>query len=308
MTRRLLALLLTLLVAAAACGSDSDSSSSDAAETTTTGPSSSVAPSTSGSPTTTDEPSPTSTSAPDDASAPTTTEAADGSADETLRIVLTNDDGVEAPGIDALAAGLATLDGVEITIVAPAEERSGSGGSVTDGPVEATDASTASGLAATAVDGFPADAVVWALANLDPAPHVVVSGSNSGQNFGPLQALSGTVGAARQGAQLGVPAVAVSQGVADTIVFDDSVAAAVTWIDDHRDQYLAGEVTLFSINSPTCPDGVQGVVEVPWGPEWNDRGGDVVCDSDLEELTDDIDAFLNGWTAISELPIENPEA
>ncbi|MDH3705478.1 MAG: 5'/3'-nucleotidase SurE [Acidimicrobiia bacterium] len=298
MTRRLLALLCVLMLAAASCGSDSETSTADdatdEAATSTSEPDSGS--------TTTAAPA-TSTEAPAPTEAPTTTVAA-----ETLRIVVANDDGVGAPGIDALAVRLGTLENVEVVIVAPAEERSGSGGQVTGGPVDTTDATTASGLEATAVDGFPADAVVWALDNIEPPPHVVVSGSNSVQNIGPLQAVSGTVGAARQAAQLGVPGVAVSQGLADPVDYAASVDAAVEWIETHRDEYLAGEVTLFSINAPTCPEGTQGVIEVPWGPEWNDRDGEVDCDSDLEVLTDDIDAFLNGWTSISELPIENPEA
>ncbi|MEO1065644.1 MAG: 5'/3'-nucleotidase SurE, partial [Actinomycetota bacterium] len=91
-------------------------------------------------------------------------------------MLVTNDDGVDAPGIDALVTGLSGLDGVEIVVVAPAENQSGTAMNLTDGDVAAGSATTASGVAATAVDGFPADAVRWALANDGPFD-LVVSGS-----------------------------------------------------------------------------------------------------------------------------------
>ncbi|MBA3281693.1 MAG: survival protein SurE, partial [Acidimicrobiia bacterium] len=86
---------------------------------------------------------------------------------EPLRILVSNDDSYAAPGIDVLVEALLTLDAVEVTVVAPLEERSGSGAKVTDGEVAVTDVETAGGYPAKAVDGFPADAVRVAIEELD---------------------------------------------------------------------------------------------------------------------------------------------
>jgi 5'/3'-nucleotidase len=97
------------------------------------------------------------TSAPTTAAPPTTIEPET----EQLRVLVTNDDGVGAAGIDALVEALQTLE-LDITVVAPATEQSGQGGKVTDGPLTVTDTTTASGFPAKAVAGFPADTVIWA--------------------------------------------------------------------------------------------------------------------------------------------------
>jgi 5'-nucleotidase len=146
--------------------------------------------------------------------------------------------------------------------------------------------------------------VRWALANLDTDFDLVVSGANSGQNIGDFSALSGTVGAARYAAQQGIPAVAVSQGLVgegEEIVFDDSVAVLLDWLAANRDSLAPG---LTSINSPTCPDGVRGAVEVPLGVF---DGRDPIafdCASTLASPVDDVDAFANGFVAITALPVQ----
>ncbi|MCH7790235.1 MAG: hypothetical protein IH940_12480 [Acidobacteria bacterium] len=166
------------------------------------------------------------------------------------------------------------------------------------------ESATAGGYEAVAVDGFPADSIVWALANLDTDFDLVVSGSNSGQNIGPISLLSGTVGAARYAAQNGIPAVAVSQGAAEVEDFPASVGAAIDWILEHRDGYEAGEVTLISINAPSCPNGVRDVLEVALAEDLTDRDPFTVdCDSTAIDPVDDVDAFVTGFTAITELPI-----
>jgi 5'-nucleotidase len=202
-------------------------------------------------------------------------------------------------------AALAALPDVELTIVAPAENQSGTSMNLTEGELVAVDATTASGIEATAVAGFPADSVRRALENLDVEFDLVVSGSNSGQNIGDFSTLSGTVGAARYGAQQGVPALAVSQGLVaeGDIVFDDSVDAAIAWITDNRAAYETGTVTLTSINAPTCPGGARGVVQVPLGA-FEGRDPFVVdCASTLEAPVDDVEALVNGFTAITDLPV-----
>jgi 5'-nucleotidase len=296
------AVLVPILLVAVACGAsdeaDAPPTTRSGSNTTATaaGPSTTAAdPGSTTGPTTT---GPTTT-------VPTTTVPTTGAVVEPLQILVTNDDGIEAPGIDALVTGLATIDDVEITIVSPAENQSGTSMNLTDGELASAPAATASGVEAIAVTGFPADSVRWALENLDIDVDLVVSGSNSGQNIGDFSTLSGTVGAARYAAQQGIPAVAVSQGfvVEGDIVFADSVEAAVDWIVANRGDYEAGVVSLTSINAPTCPDGVRGVVEVPLGAFEGRNPGEVDCASTLEAPIDDVDAFTNGFTAITELPI-----
>jgi 5'-nucleotidase len=286
------ALVLALVLSGAACASDDSTGDASTAATVGQAP-----------PTIAEPPTTFATSSVPRTDVPETTEIAV----EPLRILVTNDDGVSAPGIDALVNALRQLPDVDVTVVAPAENQSGTSMSLSEGQLTSAPATTASGGDALAVAGFPADSVKWALANLDTDFDLVVSGSNSGQNIGDFSALSGTVGAARFAAQQGIPAVAVSQGfVADggEIVFDVSVAAAVEWIVANRGDYEAGTVSLTSINSPTCQDGGRGVALVPLGVF---DGRDALafdCASVAENPVDDVDAFANGFTAITDLPIQ----
>ena len=130
-----------------------------------------------------------------------------------LRILVTNDDGVGAEGIDVVVEALRTLPDVEITVVAPAENQSGTGDTLSDVAPPAEEAATLSGYPATAVSGTPGDSVRHALDVVFAGnpPDLIVSGSNEGQNVCPWAELSGTVGAARIGARAGVPAFAISQ-------------------------------------------------------------------------------------------------
>ncbi len=248
----------------------------------------------------------------DAASDPTTTtsstaDSGDGdTADpqEPITVLVTNDDGIAAPGIDALVTALDARDDVQVVVVAPAENQSGSGGKTTAGELQTSPATTASGYEATSVVGFPADSVIWALGEGEIEPDLVISGINSGQNIGPLVNLSGTVGAARQAAQLGVPSVAVSQGFGDPPDFPTTVEAILAWLDDNIDSVRDGSIgtdTVTNVNAPTCPTGeVQGVVEVPVA---GDTGADLnaVDCGGTADPTDDVTAFTNGWIAISAL-------
>jgi 5'-nucleotidase len=136
-----------------------------------------------------------------------------------MRILITNDDGVFAPGIAALARGLATaFDGHhELFVVAPLTDHSGAGAAV--GPVyeresipfEAVDIPGLAGVPTFGIDGPPALAVILAcMEGFGPRPDLVVSGINHGINAGRSALHSGTVGAALTGAQFGVRGLAVS--------------------------------------------------------------------------------------------------
>jgi 5'-nucleotidase len=140
------------------------------------------------------------------------------------RILVTNDDGVRAAGIAALADALKTLG--EVTVVAPAENQSGKGHSIsiTD-PVYVDAVSLPGALRAFAATATPASCVKIALlALLNDRPNLIVSGINRGVNVGRIAYVSGTVGAAREGALHGIPSIASSLDTAGG--FDDYTAAA----------------------------------------------------------------------------------
>jgi len=128
-----------------------------------------------------------------------------------LNILLTNDDGFEAPGIEAMKDALLAA-GHTVTVVAPLEDRSDSGTShITDGLIDYY--RQADGI--WAIDGTPTDAVTLALVHImrQNLPDLVVSGANFGQNVGADVIGSGTVSAALTAVRAGVPAIAVSVAI-----------------------------------------------------------------------------------------------
>jgi 5'-nucleotidase len=225
----------------------------------------------------------------------------------TLRVLVTNDDGVAAPGIDALVKGLRTLDRVSVTVVAPATNQSGTSDKTTPGPLATSDATTASGYRAVAVQGFPADTVNFALdGGIPKTPHLVASGINEGQNLGPVVNVSGTVGAARAAVRRGVPGVAVSQGSGQPPDYAAGVREVVKWVKKHRKELTkkdaAKPTEVANINVPTCTTGkVRGLVEVP-----SATSGDIAapsdCTSKLKDPPDDVVAFTNGFATLSKVP------
>jgi 5'-nucleotidase len=257
----------------------------------------------------------------DDAASDTTAAPAEDTttttaAPETFRILVSNDDGYAAEGIDALVEGLLTLDDVEVTVSAPLENQSGTSDNTTPGQDEAvTQVETLSGYPATAVDGFPADSVEIGLAEMaDAPPHLVVSGINEGQNIGPLTEVSGTVGAARTAARAGIPALAVSQGFflngGPPPDYPTAVDVTLDWVNEHRDELVAsdpvdGVAAVTNINVPTCPSGEQGEpLEVPVATESDVEGLDlfaVDCETAVPDPTNDVTGFLAGHPVQSEL-------
>jgi 5'-nucleotidase len=126
------------------------------------------------------------------------------------RILITNDDGVRAPGILAVAKALTSVG--DVTVVAPAENQSGKGHaiSITD-PIFADAVALPGDIQATALTATPASCVKVAVEALMPQkPNLVVSGINRGYNLAAVTYVSGTVGAAREAALMGIPAIAAS--------------------------------------------------------------------------------------------------
>ncbi len=240
-----------------------------------------------------------------DTTQPESTQDESAEEPEPLTVLVTNDDGVGAEGIDVVVNALEERDDVEVIVVAPLENQSGAAQKTTDGELVASEATTASGVEATAVDGFPADSVIWALGEGGIEPDLVISGINEGQNIAQLATLSGTVGAARQAAQSGVPAIAASQGFGDSIDYESGAEAVMEWLDENIDDVRDGTYgtdLVVSINIPSCDEGeIQGTVEVPWVEEYDADLVAVDC-AGTEEPINDAVGFTNGWIVVSDLP------
>ncbi|MHB9146248.1 MAG: 5'/3'-nucleotidase SurE [Symbiobacteriia bacterium] len=130
-----------------------------------------------------------------------------------MRILLSNDDGVHAEGILALAQAMADIPGVELFIAAPDRERSASGHAITVYRPLHVDEIELPGVTGTVwrISGTPADCVKLALDTLMPArPDLLISGINRGANLGTDVFYSGTVSAAIEATFSDVPAIAVS--------------------------------------------------------------------------------------------------
>ena len=240
------------------------------------------------------------------AKAATTTAATPG--DAPITVLVSNDDGYSADGIDALVEGLRSVDGVEVVVVAPATNQSGTGGKTTDGELETAKVETKSGFPATSVAGYPADAVRVAMDEMGVDPDVVITGVNQGQNIGPLVDVSGTVGAARAAVARGVPALATSQGTGKAYDYAAAVPLILDWLAERRADLAAGKVdaSVTNLNVPSCDEGkVRGLLEV----EVDAAGGaealkpqDCTSTEPEASLTTDVPAFNNGFATISEVP------
>ncbi|MEE8583428.1 MAG: 5'/3'-nucleotidase SurE [Acidobacteriota bacterium] len=146
------------------------------------------------------------------------------------RVLITNDNGIDDPKIAALAVAFSKT--AQTFVVAPLQDRSGTGSFMSvsrSGQLRVEQRSLGEGITALAVDGYPADCVIFALSQLmaDNPPDLVVSGINGGPNLGMEWFGSGTVGAARTAALGGLPALAVS-GLDDDI--PGAVEAATEWV------------------------------------------------------------------------------
>lgn len=224
----------------------------------------------------------------------------------TLTVLVTNDDGVAAPGIDALVQALAKVKNTKVVVVAPATNQSGKGGATTPSPLTTAAATTASGYQSTAVQGTPADTITAALDQLGVKPNVVMSGINAGQNLGTLTDLSGTVGAARMAAKRGIPAVAFSQGLGDAPQYDATAKLAVDWLAKHRAALAkkpkTAPTTIDNYNVPNCPSGkARGVKKVTTATTAEGAVAGVDCASTVTAPKDDIEAFNAGWAALAEV-------
>src|SRR5215212_3921937 len=131
-----------------------------------------------------------------------------------LRVLLTNDDGIHADGLQTLRRALVALEDVEVAVIAPDANMSATARSITTRrPLWVTEVDFGDGTRGYSCDGTPVDCVRLAALGLVEGfqPDVVVAGINHGSNLGDDITYSGTVAAALEGIVLGVPALAVSQ-------------------------------------------------------------------------------------------------
>jgi 5'-nucleotidase len=171
------------------------------------------------------------------------------------RILVSNDDGVRAPGIAPLAQILQAIG--EVSIVAPADNSSGAGHSiVTSQPIFREDLTLPNGMKAIGLTATPATTMNVALRNImTPLPDLVVTGINRGYNLGIASYLSGTVGGAREAAIHGVPAVAAS--LAEGGVPRDLIYAAeeVLGVARRAKQFGLPRFTFLNVSIPEMPPG-----------------------------------------------------
>ena len=165
-----------------------------------------------------------------------------------MRVLVSNDDGVDAPGIHALAEGLKAA-GHAVTVVAPDRDRSGASNSLTlDMPIRAK--RVRDGVYSVA--GTPTDCVHLALAGmLEEQPDIVVSGINNAANLGDDVIYSGTVAAAMEGRFLGLPAIAMSLVTRDHqgLHFDTAARVAVELVARLVADPLPAD-TILNVNVP----------------------------------------------------------
>jgi 5'-nucleotidase len=186
-----------------------------------------------------------------------------------MRVLLTNDDGIEAEGLQTLRRALLDVPDVsEVVVVAPDGNRSAMARSITTRrPLWVEEVDFGDGTRGYATDGTPVDCVRLASLGLIEGfePEVVVSGINHGSNLGDDITYSGTVAAAFEGVLLGLPAIAVSQqSVARELdfregrQFDFTVAARfVADIVGELDDVPLRKGTMLNVNVPAGePNGV----------------------------------------------------
>jgi 5'-nucleotidase len=235
-----------------------------------------------------------------------------------MRILLTNDDGIHAPGLELLEAIAAELS-EDVWVCAPAEEQSGAGHSLTlHMPVRLVE----HGAQRFSVSGTPTDAVNLALRKLfaERMPDLVISGINNGENLADDVTYSGTISAAMEAALAGIPAVAMSQALRDA---GHGFAAAEAWAAQVLAPLLDLQMakrTVVNVNFPALPaDRVRGIRVVRQGFHDYARGSLIEGTDprgrpyywfgleDIEHTLDhgtDLEAVNEGYIAVTPLQLD----
>lgn len=192
------------------------------------------------------------------------------------KILITNDDGVDAVGIMALAAEMTKFG--EVTVLAPDRNWSASGhGRTLDRPLRVKEICLANGMSAFAADGSPADCVALGVRGFLPfRPDLVVSGINTSANLGQDVLYSGTVSAAAEASLWGIPAIAVSLDYSDLSSAERNYATAAQYagqVVENAIRYGLKAATILNVNIPDIPrEQIAGIRATRLGNRvYNDR-------------------------------------
>ena len=178
-----------------------------------------------------------------------------------MQILLSNDDGYQAPGLSALYEAVAAM--ADAVVVAPDRDRSGASNSLTlERPIRARQAENGF----IRVEGTPTDCVHLAITGLlAREPDMVISGINAGPNMGDDVIYSGTVAAATEGRFLGYPAIAVSMASHTPRFFHTAARVTVDLVQGLRERPIAAD-SILNVNVPDLPyDELQGTVATRLG-------------------------------------------
>lgn len=234
-----------------------------------------------------------------------------------MRILLTNDDGISAPGITTLYNVLAEDQKNEIYIVAPERQRSAAGRSITiHKPLFITEHTIKGNNRGMAVNGTPTDCVKLAVQGdiLPHLPDIIISGINDGPNIGSDVFYSGTVAAAMEGSLLGIPSIAVSLASYNYRDYHPGASYIKRLLDNYQELLLAKD-GLLNINIPgTEESGWKGIRitklgrsvynntfekrSAPSGREYYWITGTIVYD---DEKDTDLQAIQDGYISITPL-------
>ena len=234
-----------------------------------------------------------------------------------LKILLTNDDGFDANGLQVMQAALAAA-GHQVTVVAPATNMSATGMSMTSGVIKFERKSEG----VWAVYGTPADSAVIGVVHIlrDAPPDLVVSGTNAGQNLASSANISGTVSAAIAASRYGIPAIATSAGTGPNAGAAYATAAAlatriIAALSANRtaDGRLLPDRYVINLNVPAIPPGeLRGVrwaplsQQVSYARVYSETGNSNEVRSQLRAVTSagsetdtDLALFLQGYVTLT---------
>ncbi len=235
------------------------------------------------------------------------------------RILVTNDDGIGAPGLAALVEALTRVG--HVAVVAPDRQQSAVGHALTvSEPLRAFAVPWEGTELCYAVNGTPADCVKLAVTALLPwRPDVVLSGINHGRNTAVNILYSGTVSAATEAALLGIPAIAISLDTYAMAADFRAAAAVAVRLVEVLPQLQLPERTLLNVNVPALPpEHIRGIRvthqgrslwrdwyerrQDPWGREYFWLAGEYeLCDGDPD--ADDV-ALVQGYISITPIRFE----
>lgn len=238
-------------------------------------------------------------------------------ANERPQILVTNDDGITAPGIAALCDALTEVG--EVTVVAPERPRSAGGHAITlHKPLRADIVTMPSGIPGYSSNGTPSDCVVLGLLAIMPHCDLVVSGINLGPNLGEDLTYSGTVSAAMEGAICGIPAIAISLASESNPDYQPAANFAARLAHQVLQHGLPADV-LLNVNVPDLPAAQIGCPlitrqgkrryegrverrEDPRGRPYYWLGGEII--EDIAGEGSDGEAIMNGHISITPLHLD----